>query len=234
MTSPSGRRSTGPNGPGFDHQRCLFLRRAGFARRGLHGLESGGATTFQERRQSRAKLLCRRTLDAHEADAERFQLGDEMGDRRIAQLDRSEIKHRGPAEKETGRTAHRFFELCEPVNDRRLRCQHEGQIRATAKTQLRACVSDVRQDEPLTILPSARSCTYALMVNEWLMSTRRRFCVRRALRTANKGGCNSLLTSKQRADRGGSVAAVRQVARDAMLDQSAQRKKARRRFSGRT
>jgi hypothetical protein len=31
---------------------------------------------------------------------------------------------------------------------------------------------------------------------------------------------DSLLTSKQRADRGGSVAAVRQVAWDAMLDQT--------------
>ena len=53
-------------------------------------------------------------------------------------VDGRKIENGRPAEKEAGGAAHGFVELGEPVSDRRLGCEHEGEIGAAAETHGRA------------------------------------------------------------------------------------------------
>jgi len=98
------------------------------------------------------------TLDAKHADIALFQIIDEVGYSRVAEIQRRQVEHDRLTNEEAGRTRQCRIDLREPADDRNLRGKHEGDIRAAPHTdQLSRCL---------------RCCAHDRSTQSWLLNVK--------------------------------------------------------------
>src|SRR5262245_54973151 len=133
----------------LDQQRARRLRGRGHLGRRRNFQEGrgiGGAAATHHRRQLGPRDRGVDPLEAENADLALVQVGDEVGDGGGAELRTGKVEHHWAADEEAGRALEPGVEVGEPIEDRRLRREHERQVGVGVKTHRSAGLSSACHD----------------------------------------------------------------------------------------